>query len=65
MSTVASIAQASSPSRRFDLSGPVFLSLAALLSVLVVLPLFWLILYSFTDKAGSGRGPFGEIHVFR
>ena len=53
MSNVASIAQASSPSRRFDLSGPVFLLLAVILSVLVILPLFWLLVYSFTDKGGS------------
>jgi iron(III) transport system permease protein len=53
MSNVASIAQASSAGRRFDLSGPIFLSLAAILSVLVILPLFWLIVYSFTDKGGS------------
>ncbi len=53
MSNVASIAQASRPSRRFDLSGPIFLSLAVILSVLVILPLFWLLVYSFTDKGGS------------
>lgn len=53
MSSVASIAQAPGQRRRFDLSGPIFLSLAVLLSVLVILPLFWLLVYSFTDKAGS------------
>jgi iron(III) transport system permease protein len=53
MSNVASIAQAPGQRRRFDLSGPIFLSLAVLLSVLVILPLFWLLVYSFTTKAGS------------
>ena len=53
MSNVASIAQAPGQRRRFDLSGPIFLSLAVLLCVLVILPLFWLLVYSFTDKAGS------------
>lgn len=53
MSSVAGIAQASVRSRRFDLSGPIFLSLAVVLSVLVILPLFWLLVYSFTDKSGT------------
>lgn len=53
MSSVASIAQASGGGRRFDWSGPTFLSLAVILSVLVILPLFWLLVYSFTDKSGS------------
>jgi iron(III) transport system permease protein len=53
MIDTASIAQSPSQGRRFDLSGPIFLSLALVLSVLVILPLFWLLVYSFTDKAGS------------
>jgi iron(III) transport system permease protein len=53
MSNVASIAQAPGQRRRFDLSGPIFLSLAVILSVLVILPLFWLLVYSFTTKAGA------------
>ena len=37
-----------------DLSWPVFGLLAALLSVLVILPLFWLIYYSFRSDRGGG-----------
>ncbi|WGF89127.1 ABC transporter permease [Marinivivus vitaminiproducens] len=40
-------------SRRPDLSRPVFVLLALVLSVLVILPLFWLFTYSFMDKAGN------------
>jgi len=36
----------------FDLSTPVFLLLAAILCVLVILPLFWLAYYAFFDKSG-------------
>lgn len=39
--------------RGFDLSWPVFALLALLLSVLVILPLFWLIFYSFRSDAGG------------
>jgi iron(III) transport system permease protein len=35
--------------RGIDISRPVFVLLAALLGVLVILPLFWLLVYSFTD----------------
>jgi iron(III) transport system permease protein len=38
---------------RFDLSQPVFFVLALLLCVLVILPLFWLVLYSLMDETGS------------
>src|SRR5262245_16974384 len=38
---------------RFDLSTPLFLLLAAVLCVLVLLPLFWLAYYSVVDKSGS------------
>jgi iron(III) transport system permease protein len=38
---------------RFDLSTPLFILLAAVLCVLVILPLFWLGYYALTDKAGS------------
>jgi iron(III) transport system permease protein len=37
----------------FDLSKPVLLLFAAVLCVLIVLPLGWLVLYAFTDKAGA------------
>ena len=39
--------------RRFDLSWPIFILLALLLGVLVLLPLFWLVYYSLTTKAGA------------
>lgn len=38
---------------RIDFSRPVFILLAAILSVLVVLPLFWLVYYSLTDDSGA------------
>ncbi len=37
----------------FDLSKPVFLALAAILFVLIVMPLSWLVYYAFTDKSGA------------
>ncbi|MFC3073553.1 ABC transporter permease [Shinella pollutisoli] len=37
-----------------DLSVPIFLILGLLLSVLVILPLFWIIWYSFTSDGGGG-----------
>lgn len=36
----------------FDFSTPLFVLLAAILCVLVILPLFWLAWYAFIDKAG-------------
>lgn len=39
--------------RGFDLSWPVFGLLTALLSVLVILPLFWLLFYSFRNDRGG------------
>ena len=38
---------------RFDLSWPVLIGFAALLCVLIVLPMWWLLYYSITDKSGS------------
>jgi iron(III) transport system permease protein len=44
---------------RFDASQPVFFLLVLLLAVLVVLPLFWLLLYSLsTEGGGFGLGNF-------
>jgi len=37
----------------FDVSMPLFLVLAAVMCVLVILPLFWLGFYAFTDKTGA------------
>src|SRR5438067_2631957 len=41
------------PSFRVDLLRPVFFALAALLAVLVVLPLAWLLYYALVDNAGN------------
>ena len=41
------------PRGRLDLSGPVMLAAAALLVVLIVLPLSWLVIYAVTAKAGG------------
>ena len=39
--------------QRFDLSQPIMLVFAALLVVLVVLPIAWVAVFAFTDKAGA------------
>jgi iron(III) transport system permease protein len=38
---------------RFDLSWPVLIGFAALLCVLIVLPMSWLVYYSFVDRTGA------------
>ncbi|HVY57939.1 MAG TPA: iron ABC transporter permease [Xanthobacteraceae bacterium] len=38
---------------RFDLSWPILIGFVAALCVLIVLPLSWLVYYSFTDRAGT------------
>lgn len=48
---MASTAQATPFNRGIDFSKPVFILLAAILAVLVIFPLFWLLLYAFTDPA--------------
>ena len=46
--------QASKPRKfGFDLTTPVLLLFAAVLCVLIVMPLSWLVLYAFTDKTGA------------
>ena len=50
------IAVPAQPLRRlipFDMSLPVLFAVAAVLVVLIVLPMSWLVYYSFTDKAGA------------
>ena len=39
--------------RGVDLSTPLFLAVSAVLALLVLFPLFWLTLTSFTDKKGA------------
>ncbi|MBC5768311.1 ABC transporter permease [Ramlibacter albus] len=53
VTTAESAAHAPRFALRFDLLRPVFYALAALLLVLVVLPLGWLAYYAAVDKAGS------------
>ncbi|MBI2255530.1 MAG: iron ABC transporter permease [Proteobacteria bacterium] len=48
---MASSAYATPFNRGIDFSKPVFILLAAILAVLVLFPLFWLLLYAFTDPA--------------
>src|SRR5688500_15687830 len=50
--TVALAAPADRRSR-LDLSWPILIAFAAILVALIVLPMSWLIYYSFTDKAGG------------
>jgi len=38
------------PRRRFDLSWPILIGFSAVLCALIVLPMSWLVFYSFTDK---------------
>jgi iron(III) transport system permease protein len=51
--TMALPAQAARPSNRFDLSWPILILFAALLCVLIVLPMSWLIYYSLVDRNGA------------
>ena len=41
------------PRPRFDFSMPVLFGFAAILVVLIVVPMAWLVVYAFTDKAGN------------
>ena len=38
---------------RFDLSRPLMVAVVALLAVMIVLPMGWLVVYAFSDKAGN------------
>ena len=51
--TVALPSAAERPRRRFDLSLPLFAGFALFLCVLVLLPMFWLAVYAFTDGKGA------------
>lgn len=53
MTTLAAAAPVAKWRAGFDLSKPVLLLFAAVLCVLIVLPLGWLVLYAFTDKTGA------------
>ena len=53
--TIAISATPAPKPRKFgiDLSKPVLLAFAAILFVLIVMPLSWLVYYAFTDKSGG------------
>ncbi|HEY7248642.1 MAG TPA: iron ABC transporter permease [Xanthobacteraceae bacterium] len=51
--TIALPAQSSSRSYRVDLTWPILILFAALLCVLIILPMFWLFYYSLVDRAGA------------
>src|SRR5882757_3142725 len=54
-STMTDIARTESSWRptRFDVSWPVLVLFAALLCMLIIMPMSWLVYYSFVDRAGS------------
>src|SRR5437899_12650193 len=51
--TIALPAEAALRPVRFDLSWPILILFAALLCVLIILPMSWLVYYSFVDRAGA------------
>jgi iron(III) transport system permease protein len=51
--TVALPAQPAYRPVRFDLSWPILILFAALLCVMILLPLSWLVYYSFVDRSGA------------
>ena len=53
MTTVATAAPIANRRAGFDLTMPVLLLFAAVLCLLVVMPLGWLVVYAFTDKTGA------------
>jgi iron(III) transport system permease protein len=53
MSLAVEVRQPTPVKRRLDLSWPAFAALAVVLVVLVVMPLFFLARYAFTDKDGA------------
>ena len=53
MTAVATPAPTTRQRAGFDLSKPVMLLFAAVLVVLIVLPMSWLVFYAFTDKKGA------------
>jgi iron(III) transport system permease protein len=51
--TIALPAEAARRPVHFDLSWPILILFAALLCVLIILPMSWLVYYSFVDRAGA------------
>ena len=51
--TLAIPAPAETPRGKFDASRPVLIAMAAVLCVLVILPVSWIVVYSVTDRTGA------------
>src|SRR6266852_6209208 len=51
--TIALPAESAPQTHRLDLSWPILVVFAALLCVLIVLPMSWLVYYSFVDRSGA------------
>src|SRR5262249_4230037 len=51
--TIARPAEGLRSTRKLDLSWPVLILFAALLCVLIILPMTWLVYYSFVDRDGT------------
>src|SRR5215469_15288552 len=51
--TIALPAEAAPPKHKFDLSWPILILFAAVLCVLIILPMSWLIYYSLVDRTGA------------
>src|SRR5438552_18003815 len=51
--TIALPAESAPRPHKLDLSWPILIVFAALLCVLIVLPMSWLVYYSFVDRSGA------------
>ena len=51
--TIALPAESAPRTHKLDLSWPILIVFSAVLIVLIVLPMSWLVYYSFSDKNGS------------
>src|SRR6267378_758087 len=51
--TIALPTEAERRPGRFDLSWPILMLFAAVLCVLIILPMSWLVYYSFVDRTGA------------
>jgi len=51
--TIALPAEAAPPKHKFDLSWPILILFAAVLCVLIILPMSWLFYYSLVDRTGA------------
>src|SRR6516165_4347604 len=51
--TIALPAQSASGAHRLDLSRPILILFAALLCLLIILPMSWLVYYSLVDRTGA------------